>query len=164
MNKNTRRGDQKHRAAIAPSISLIALSFAAAATAQDGKIDFQTISLPRNIGLQDGHYNRAIRSAQEWDAWVNKLTEVVEPLPTVDFDRFIVLVASAGYKPHGPVIVTFDSITDGGNAVRVHISVTSPAACPKDPEAGHYAVLALIPQTDKPIQFDVSSRDTNCPS
>jgi len=160
--KDQMPGDQNRRACISAAIVLAASMFATAAAAQDGKIDFQTLPLPRNLGLPNNHYSRAIRSSPEWDAWLNSLTEVVEPLPTVDFERFTLLISSAGYKAHGPVIVTFDSVTDTGNVIRVHVSVTSPATCPKDVETGHYAAMALIPKTDKPIQFDVSSRDTNC--
>jgi hypothetical protein len=145
------------------AIALGVLVLAAAATAQDGKIDFQVLPIPRSLGLPDGHSNVVIRSAQDWNTWINNLTDVAEPLPTIDFERYTVLVANAGYKTHGPVVVTFDSITDAVNVVRVHISVTSPITCPPVPETGHYAAMALIPRTDKPIQFDVSSRDTACP-
>jgi len=136
---------------------------ATAAAAQDEKIPFQVIPLPSTLGLPDNHGNVVIRSAREWEVWVDNLTAVVDPLPTVDLERYTTLIASAGYKQHGPVIVTFESITDAGNVIRVHVSVTSPASCPPQPVAGHYAVMALIQRTDKPIQFDVSNRDTNCP-
>ena len=146
------------------SIALLAASLAPTAQAQDGKIVFQPVSLPRSLGLPDRHANFVIRSIPSWNAWINNLTVVADPLPTIDFDRYTVLVASAGYKARGPVVVTFDSITDTGNVVRVEVSVTSPAACPPVPEAGHYAAMALIPSTDKPIEFDVSNRDRDCPS
>jgi hypothetical protein len=133
------------------------------ATAQDGKIPFEVVPLPPTLGLPEGRANFVIRSAEEWYVWANKLSSVEEPLPTVDFERYTSLVASAGYKPHGPVVVTFDSIIDAGNLIRVHITVASPASCPAKPESGHYAAMALIPRTDKPIQFDVSNRDTSCP-
>jgi hypothetical protein len=41
--------------------------------------------------------------------------------------------------------------------------VTSPTNCPPQAVAGHYAAIALIPRVDKPVEFDVSNRDTNCP-
>jgi hypothetical protein len=143
-------------------LALFVSMLAATATAQDGKLAFQVLPLSPTLGLPDGHANFVIRSAQDWDAWANNLTAVVDPLPIIDFERYTALVASAGYKEHGPVVVTFDSITDGGNVIRVHISVTTPA-CPPQPVPGHYAAVALIPSTDKPIQFDVSNRDSSCP-
>lgn len=146
------------------SIVLLTLMLAAAATAQDGKVDFQVLPLPRNLGLSDGRSNFVIRSAQDWDAWLNNSPDAVEPLPTIDFERYTLLVANAGFKAHGPVVVKFDSITDTGNEVRVHVSVTSPESCPREPESGHYAAMALIPHTDKPILFDVSNRDRDCHS
>ncbi len=135
---------------------------AAGATAQSGKIDFNLLPLPRNLDLPDERSNIVIRSVQDWNARASNSADATEPLPAIDFDRYTVLVANAGYKTNGPVVVTFDSITDMGNEIRVHVSVAGPTTCPKVPEAGHFAALALIPRTDKPIQFDVSNRDAGC--
>jgi hypothetical protein len=140
---------------------LFALSVSVAA--EEDKIPFQVLPLPPTIGLPDRHTNFVIRSPQQWVVWANNLTDVVEDLPTIDFERYTAIVASAGYKEHGPVVVSFDSITDAGNIIRVHVTVTSPTTCPPQAIAGHYAAIALIPTTDKPVQFDVSNRDTNCP-
>ncbi len=135
---------------------------AASAAAQSGKVDFNLLPIPRNLDLSDERSNFVIRSAQEWNARTNNSPDVTEPLPAIDFDRYTLLVANAGYKANGPVVVTFDSITDVGNEIRVHVSVASPTTCPQVPEAGHFAALALSPRTDKPIQFDVSNRDAGC--
>ena len=132
------------------------------ATAQDGKIPFQVIPLSPTLGLPENHTNFVIRSAEQWYVWTNNLTAIDEPLPVIDFAQYTALVASAGYKEYGPVVLAFDSISDAGNVIRVHVSVTSPASCPAQPVSGHYALMALIPRTDKPIQFDVSNRDTSC--
>ncbi len=145
-------------------VALLAIAFASVALAQEGKIVFQPLSLPASLGLPDRHANFVLRSLQDWNAWLDKLSVVADPLPTVDFERYTLLVASAGYRAHGPVVVTFDSIIDMGNVVQVHVSVTSPPACPQVPEAGHYAAMALIPRTDKPVEFDVSSTDRECPA
>ena len=145
------------------AMALLTFMLTMIARAEDDKVPFQVIPLSPTLGLPDGHANFVIRSAAQWSAWADNLTVVEEPLPTVDFERYTSLVASAGFKAHGPVIVTFDSITDAGNVIRVHVSVTGPASCPAQSVSGHYAVMALIPRTDKPIQFDVSSRDTSCP-
>jgi hypothetical protein len=121
------------------------------------------LALPPTIGLPDHHANFVIRSPQQWIYWANNLTAVAEELPTIDFERYTAIVASAGLKEYGPVVVSFDSITDAGNIIRVHITVSNPPACPAQAVAGHYAAIALIPTTDKPVQFDVSNRDTSCP-
>jgi hypothetical protein len=143
--------------------TLLLVTLVAAVAAEEDKIPFQLLPLPPTLGLPDRHTNFVIRSAQQWDVWADNLTTVTEPLPVIDFQHYTAIVASAGYKEHGPVVVTFDSITDVGNVIRVHVTVTSPASCPPQAVAGHYAAIALIPTTDKPIEFDVSSRDTNCP-
>jgi hypothetical protein len=143
--------------------AFLLFALAASVTAEEDKIPFQTLPLPPTIGLPDRHTNFVIRSAQQWVLWANNLTDVAEDLPAIDFERYTAIVASAGYKQHGPVVVSFDSITDAGNIIRVHVTVTSPTNCPPQAVAGHYAAIALIPTTDKPVQFDVSNRDTNCP-
>jgi hypothetical protein len=135
----------------------------AAVAAEEDKIAFQVIPLSPTLGLPDSRANFVIRSAQQWDVWANNLTAVAESLPPIDFERYTAIIASAGYKEHGPVIVSFDSITDTGNVIRVHITVSSPTTCPPQPVPGHYAAIALIPHADKPVQFDVSNRDTSCP-
>jgi hypothetical protein len=152
----------KHNAFRPIAIVLTLWMFGVSARADDGKIDFQVLLVPPTLGLPDSRANFVIRSSEDWNAWLDKLTEVVEPLPTVDFARYTLLVASAGYKPHGPVAVKFDSVTDMGNEIRVVVSVAGPASCPSSPEPGHYAVMALIPQTDKPIQFNVSTIESTC--
>ncbi len=143
--------------------ALLLSMLAATVAAQDDKVPFQLIPLAPTLGLPDRHENFVIRSAQAWDAWANRLTAIAEPLPTVDFERYMGLIASAGFKEHGPVVVVFDSIIDAGNVIRVHVTVSSPASCPPQPVPGHYAAMALIRQTDKPVEFDVSNRDISCP-
>jgi len=143
--------------------ALLLSMFVTAMAAESDKVPFQVLPLPPTVGLPDRHDNFVIRSAQQWEIWANNLTAVDEPLPPIDFERYTAIVASAGYKEHGPVVVSFDSINDLGNVIRVHVTVSSPTTCPPQAVSGHYAAIALIPRTDKPIQFDSSSRDTACP-
>lgn len=144
-------------------ISALALTLAAAAIAQTGEIAFQMLPVPSNLIVSDRHSNAVIRSTRGWNVWVSNLPNVVENLPNVDFEHYTLLVANAGYKTNGPYDVKFDSVTDTGTTVRIHVSVTGPVSCPAEPQAGHYVAMAVIPSTDKPIQFDVSTADSACP-
>jgi hypothetical protein len=143
--------------------ALLLSTLVVAVAGEQDKISFQVLPLPPTLGLPDSHANFVIRSAQQWDVWANNLTAVAESLPPIDFERYTAIVASAGYKEHGPVVISFDSIIDAGNVIRVHVTVSNPTTCPPQSVAGHYAAIALIPNTDKPVQFDVSNRDTSCP-
>jgi hypothetical protein len=149
-------------------ISLFTFMLAAVVRAQDGKIDFQILPLPGNLVLSEDRANFVIRSAQDWNAWIDNSSEVTgaEPIPAIDFERYTLLVSNAGSKARGPVVVKFDSIIDTGSEVRVHVSISSPESCPRAPESGRNAAMALIPHTDKPIQFDVSNVTSGiiCPS
>jgi hypothetical protein len=72
-------------------------------------------------------------------------------------------VINAGYKTNGPFEIKINSITDAGNEVRVRVTVTGPVPCPPAPVAGQYFALVVIAQTDKPVQFDMSSSGSSCP-
>jgi hypothetical protein len=144
------------------AMALLIWAFASTAMPQNNKIDFQDLPLPRNLALSDSHSNSVIRTAQEWDGWLSNSTDVTEQLPIIDFERYTLLVVNAGYRTQGPFAVKFDSVSDVGNEVRVHVTVTGPEVCPQVSQAAHYAAMVLIPRTDKPIQFDVSTRDGGC--
>ena len=145
-------------------ISLLASILAAAsAAAQEVKIEFQVLTVPPNLNISDSHSNAVIRSNRDWTIWVGNLREVPDSLPSVDFEKYTLLISNAGYKSNGPYEVKFDSVTDLPNEVRVHISVTGPVSCPAEPEAAHYVAMAVVPRTDKPVQFDVTTRNSICP-
>ena len=118
------------------AIALLVFMPTTFATAQDGKIPFQVVPLSPTLGLPESHDNFVIRSAEQWYVWVNDLTAIDEPLPTIDFEQYTALVASAGYKEHGPVVLTFDSISDAGNVIRVHVSVPVPHPALRNPFQG----------------------------
>jgi hypothetical protein len=149
----------RRRLALALLIGLLGAS----AAADEAKIDFQLLPLPRNVRLSDSHSNTVIRSPQEWNDWLGNLPEGVENLPSVDFDRYTLIVINAGYKTNGPFEIKINSITDAGNEVRVRVTVTGPVPCPPAPVAGQYFAMVVIAQTDKPVQFDMSSSGSSCP-
>jgi hypothetical protein len=156
------RPNQKLKALRPLEVALVTVMLAASAIAQSGQISFQMLTVPSNLNVSDSRSSAVIRSTRDWNVWINNLPDVAENLPTVDFEQYTLLVVNAGYKTSGPYDVKFDSITDAGNSVRVHVSVTGPESCPKEPQSGHYVAMAIIPRTDKPIQFDVSTRDSAC--
>jgi hypothetical protein len=155
-----RKPQTLRRLGISLLISLLATAIAAA---QEGKMEFRVLAVRPNLNISDTHSNAVIRSARDWNTWVNNLRDVPEDLPTVDFEQYTLLIANAGYKTNGPYDVKFDSITDMPNEVRVHVTVTGPVVCPTEPEAGHYVAMAIFPRTDKPVQFDVTTKNSTCP-
>jgi hypothetical protein len=142
---------------------LVSVLATAIAAAQEAKIEFRVLAVRPNLNISDSHSNAVIRSRRDWTTWVNNLREVPEDLPTVDFEQYTLLIANAGYKTNGPYDVNFDSITDMPNEVRVHVTVSGPVVCPTEPEAGHYVAMAIFPRTDKPVQFDVTTKNSTCP-
>ena len=158
--QGNRKPQTLRRLGISLLISLLATAIAAA---QEAKIEFRVLSVRPNFNISDSHSNAVIRSRRDWTTWVNNLREVPEDLPIVDFEQYTLLIANAGYKTNGPYDVKFDSITDMPNEVRVHVTVTGPVVCPTEPEAGHYVAMAIVARTDKPVQFDVTTRNSTCP-
>jgi hypothetical protein len=130
--------------------------------AQTGQIEFQKLTIPSNFNVSESRSSAVIRSARDWNIWVSNLPDIPESLPSIDFEHFTLLVANAGYKANGPYDVKFDSVTDTGNTIIVHVSVTGPVSCPAQPQAAHYVAMAVIPRTNKPIQFDVSIGNSAC--
>jgi hypothetical protein len=156
------RPNQKLKALMLLEAALVTLLLGASAIAQSGEVAFQMLTVPSNLNVSDSRSSAVIRSTRDWNVWINNLPDVPENLPSVDFEQYTLLVVNAGYKTSGPYDVKFDSVIDAGNSVRVHVSVTGPESCPKEPQSGHYVAMAIIPRTDKSIQFDVSTRDSAC--
>jgi hypothetical protein len=163
INHPAPQGNRKPQTLRGLGISmLISVLATAIAAAQEGKIEFRVLAVRPNLNVSDSHSNAVIRSRRDWVTWVNNLREVPEDLPIVDFDQYTLLIANAGYKTNGPYDVKFESITDMPNEVRVHVTVTGPVVCPTEPEAGHYVAMAIFPHTDKPVQFDVTTKSSTC--
>jgi hypothetical protein len=154
--------NQHHRSPRPPKFALLIVMLAATAIAQTEKIEFQMLPIPSNLNVSESRSSAVIRSARDWNIWVSNLPDIPENLPTIDFEHYTLLVANAGYKANGPYDVKFDSVTDAGNAIIVHVSVTGPVSCPAQPQAAHYVAMAVIPRTDKPIQFNVSTGNSAC--
>jgi hypothetical protein len=75
--------------------------------------------------VSESRSSAVIRSARDWNIWVSNLPDIPENLPAIDFEHYTLLVANAGYKANGPYDVKFDSVTDTGNTILVHVSHTA---------------------------------------
>jgi hypothetical protein len=95
------------------------------AIAQTEKIEFQMLPIPSNLNVSESRSSAVIRSARDWNIWVSNLPDIPENLPAIDFEHYTLLVANAGYKANGPYDVKFDSVTDTGNTILVHVSHTA---------------------------------------
>jgi hypothetical protein len=131
-------------------------------------IDFHVLPVHRGYSRRDSFYV-AIRSLEEWNRLsslhVDSPADALVPQPPpagVDFARATLLVANAGLKHSLPITVVFNSVIDAGSEIRVRVTVTGPGTCPGFPEEGSVSAMALIPRTDRPIQFDVSNIDRDC--
>jgi hypothetical protein len=159
-------------------IGLLVFMAADMGHAQTTPVDFQVIHLPRNGG-SEVHY-LAVRTQDEWiRLWQTGSTEPTlagtpqpatatrPPPPKIDFERFILLIASTGVKPSSGYSTIFESVRavpDSSNktVTSVHVIELGPGNCPVLTALMSSVSYALIPQTTNEIRFVVSRADSNC--
>lgn len=148
-------------------IGLLTLVAAATAHAQITPIDFQVIHLPRTPAAAEQYV--AIRSQEAWAAlWPDSSRDPkTRPIPNIDFEHFILLIANTGVKPssgYSNVFTSVDtlpaSMTGAPPSTKpvtsVHIVEIGPGSCPRLTAFMGSVSYALIPQTTNEIRFVVT--------
>ncbi len=107
-----------------------------------------------------------IRDEASWEnLWgqMNANVSPAPPLPAVDFNRELVVLAATGTRPNEDYWVAIDGATESGAAVTVDVIMTSPGSdCAPWPIVTSRAYIASIPTTDKPVHFKVQHRVHFC--
>lgn len=131
------------------------------------------------MGLAVGSNERAytvVHSQTEWSAYWEPFfkprSEVATtitpyppiPEPVIDFNKFTLLIASAGTKPTGGYSIEFASIRDEGTKLVATVLETVPGIhCALTQTSTRPTATALIARTTKPIKFEVSTTTHECP-
>jgi len=136
-------------------------------------MDFQVIH-PSFVGFSKTPAYFAIRSRDELETWAKQpLNDDVSqmprgaprlPLPHIDFDHFTLLIANAGTKGSSGFSVAFTSVFSLPSAIYANVVEIAPTGttCAIMSIETHPVALVLIPKTDQPIQFNVSTARTDC--
>jgi len=145
-------------------IALITLVAAGPARAQVTPIDFQVIHLPRQYGLLNAPYV-AIHTQEAWAAQWPESSKNPNPIPKIDFNKFILLIANTGVTPSSGYSNIFTSVDTGPNKIvtNVHVIEMGPGNCPAMAHLADSVSYALIRQTTNEIRFVITKADSNCP-
>jgi hypothetical protein len=149
------------------AVVLAALSAWSAPATADGAIDFQVIH-PRLGPPSDKRLYKAIRSSDEVAKLWGPSFKLPSLNPAVDFSRYTLLVADAGTELTSGYSLVFTSVIerpkppDGSLVLTVSVLSLRRNKCPVYPSITHPIAFALIPRTDKPIEFLVYEATEDC--
>ena len=113
---------------------------------------------------------RAVHSQDEWNhLWGSLERNVVGPradAPHVDFTRFTMVVAALGTRPTGGYTVSIQNARREGSMVIVSVLEVRPhgKGCTVTDSLTYPIAIALIPQTDRAVRFEIESADLDCQS
>lgn len=168
IDRNTRR-----------TLAIVAwpLLLAGSVTARSAdSIAFETYKPgPAFSSQQDGLDEAAsmvIRSQAEWRAVWDKIeprmsrsSEQVGPhaLPTIDFDRHMLILVTLGTRSSGGFTVEIKSLTELATHIEVATVETRPGpSCMVTMSLAHPIALVLVRSIDKPVRFAASVRQRPC--
>lgn len=85
------------------------------------------------------------------------------PLPTVDFNREMVLLAAMGTEPSGGYELLIESATRDTTGIDVQLRRVSPGAgCPVSAVLTQPLDLVRVPFSDQPVRFSERAETTSC--
>lgn len=125
----------------------------------------ETLYEDQNSGIEDSR-RVTIRDDSAWGAFWSELhahrIPVPEP-PRVDFDRFMVVAATAGRKSTGGHSIDIEGVLANGDGVWVSVLKTAPAEeCVTTQALTAPAVAVKAPKRDGPVKFVDHSRTHDC--
>jgi hypothetical protein len=161
---------------------LLTVQLIARAAPPYSQVDFQVVHFPHGpLSAQPAFF--AIRTETEWLAWWNARVSNRQPnnepdqsppnealaalrvAPKIDFDHSTLVVASLGAQLGTGHSVYIAWVTDRPEAVEVGVNETNLIGkCTIPTAVSIPAALVLIPKTDKPITFRLSTMRTDCPT
>ncbi|MBW3660482.1 MAG: protease complex subunit PrcB family protein [Gemmatimonadetes bacterium] len=117
-------------------------------------------------GIEDSR-RVTIRSDSAWGAFWSELHRgqgSLEPAPPeVDFDRSVVVAATAGQKPTGGHAIDIEGVLANGDGVWVSVRKTTPGeGCVVTQALTAPAVVVKAPKRDGPVKFIDHSRTRDC--
>lgn len=106
-----------------------ALAFALAGCASlNGNPDVQSLAMGTHSGVKDQQYHD-IHNVKDFQTWWNKAYSTyseVPALPTVDFNKNMVVAAFMGEKNHGGFTIRVESIKQAPDSYDVNIKISIP--------------------------------------
>ena len=113
---------------------------------------------------------RAVRSQTEWSTlWRTLSTNLPGPksdAPYVDFRQFTMLVAALGTRPSGAYAVKIQDAVDDSTVIEVYVLEVRPTGpdCTATSDIAYPISIALIPRTDRRVEFELRAANLDCRS
>jgi hypothetical protein len=143
-----------------------------------GQIDFQVIHPPHGPLVDQPAYF-TVRSKEQWLEWWNARISGALPAPTpkqpaqsiparppppdIDFEHFILVVASSGAKLGTGNSIAFIAIFRNPSGIIASVQETAQrGSCVISTAVSIPVAIALIPRTDETIRFRVASAESDC--
>jgi hypothetical protein len=135
-------------------------------TAREGAVELRQLLQEHNSGLRDST-RRVITDAATLAATWRQVYEGRGPLPpqvpSIDFDREMVVVATMGTQRSGGYTVYIDSAKVAGNAMLVYVrSVLPGPTCGATAALTEPTVMVAVPRVTTVPQFVEVVERTNC--
>ena len=132
----------------------------------DVQLSFETVLTSSYSGLTEAH-RAVIRNPGEWPGIWEALhagQSPVPPLPAIDFDREMVVVAALGSRSNGCFAVEVAAITlKGVGQVEIEVVETEPGpACACTEAITHPAHVVSLERSDGSYVFQESRRRISC--
>lgn len=120
-----------------------------------GRLD-EVSYLRFNSGLTDP-LSHVVRSPMDWALLWRTMAQrggPARPVPGVDFERSLVLVAASGTKATGGHSISIEQVSDAGAEILVEVERGSPGAqCGVTAALTQPADVAVVPRSDKPVRW-----------
>lgn len=154
------------------TLSLLALGTAVLLTACESSptAPRQPVTVTRlafsSISGFDDPQRLVVRSGAEWQgvwATLHRRTNPVPPLPAIDFDREMVVVAAAGTKSTGGFAVSIDSASETRSTIAVVVRSVSPGPnCVVIQMVTQPVDVAVISRRPAVVSFEEKAEVVSC--
>lgn len=156
----------------APILAPLAICAAQAAAAHDlssanheRPVPFTRLSDVQGNGFEKpGQF--MVRNRVEWNrVWLQVMEGRAPyiPLPEIDFDKYMMLVATRGLITAGGHPITIEKITESDKAIQVQVLRETPGTCYVTEGYTHPTDAVLIPKTKKQIRWSYRDEIVDCP-
>jgi hypothetical protein len=108
---------------------------------------------------------RVIRSEAEWEDFWDGLNrqQSYAPVPDVDFEREMLLIAAMGARPTGGYVIEIASAVERADAIEVRVVETSPGRlCGTTQAVTEPADIVRVTRSAKPVRWVEQERVSDC--
>ena len=164
-NSRRRRQSGGMRSIIAAGLLALAATAAAAHPTPGRPVPFTRMpEIEGNGFMKPGQF--MVRNRVEWHrTWLQVMEgrTPYEPLPAIDFNRAMILVATRGEITAGGHDIVIESITESKDALYVTVRRDTPGTCYVSEGYTHPTDAVLIAKTLKKIRWTYRDEIVDCP-